>query len=387
MDTVLTPDVQRHLMQVYVPDHRVLLSLTCRHFHHLCDHSQLDSPPSSSVSVRKLAKRGHYHLLRWILSQRDAGNWSQSTENAMLVAMYPHGVQRVGGPEELLQFVLVVWGVSSVDNLMIFAAERGHFWVVQCCRQFWGACTATEAFWHAAKSGRVEIVGMMRNEFRSFWSLLEYDNWILRGAAAGGHASLVRRSYVEWGAWDFNSASLEAATNGHAEIIRLLWQDMKVAESTVEWAAFHAARRGHLDVVRVCVDELGVTDVNAIMRYAAEEGHEQVVCWCREVKDATQIDTAMASAARGGHERLVRKCHDEWGAVGVRHAMASAASGGHMSIVRLCHDEWGVTLPSDLDRVLRVAKSKHHSAIVDQCQRWMDDAVATNTTTISRDSN
>jgi len=204
MDTVLIPDVQRHLMQAYAPDHRVLLSLTCRQFRPMCDRSTSVSP-SSSVSVCQLAKHGHYHLLRWILSKRGGddwslskhhgGDWSKFTENALLAAVYPHGVQRVGGPEELLRFVHVVWGVSSIDELMIFAAERRHLWVVQCCLKFWGAAPdLMEAFLETARAGHM-------HEFRAHLESRKHDHFIF-GALVRQYASLARQSDMDCDVWN-----------------------------------------------------------------------------------------------------------------------------------------------------------------------------------------
>ncbi|KAJ3272020.1 hypothetical protein HDU76_010963 [Blyttiomyces sp. JEL0837] len=113
-----------------------------------------------------------------------------------------------------------------------------------------------------------------------------------------------------------NDAIIEAATNGHLEVVELLLEVDGVNPGDQDNAAIKfAAENGHFAVVDLLIDQMGVNveaDGNYALKMAAANGHEDVVKFIldwllvdMEELDFNAITEALLMAGRKGHAAVV----------------------------------------------------------------------------------
>lgn len=163
----------------------------------------------------------------------------------------------------------------------------------------------------------------------------------LISAARSGHIDVVRLCKEKYGASDVNRAMAEAASGGHEQIVRLCKEQYGATD--IFAAMMRAAWGGYIDIVRLCIDKYGCSKVDPVMTHAANAGHMNIVRLCKETYSATDIQQAMCQAAFRGHMDIVRLCKEDYGATDVDDAMRWAAMGNHIDIVRLCKETYGAT--------------------------------------------
>ena len=103
-------------------------------------------------------------------------------------------------------------------------------------------------------------------------------------------------------------------------------------ENIYNEAMIEAAKEGHADIVKLMINK-GANHFNNTMREAARKGHTDIVKLMIE-KGATEFNGAMEAASAGGHMDIV-KLMIEKGAYNFNGAVYFAIAKGHMDIVKL----------------------------------------------------
>lgn len=189
---------------------------------------------------------------------------------------------------------------------------------------------------------------------------------------------------VKDGAESLDTAAMHAARRGHLESCK--WMVKQGAGKG--WALAGAARGGQLEVCKWLVEN-GAQNLNTALARAAENGHLELCKWlsgkmpwwhlapdkalvaaagagqlevCRWVVDngTTELDNALAAAAEHGHLDVCRLLVDK-GAKNLDRALAYAAQNGHLEICRLLLDKGA----KDLDRAIKWANDAGTPEAVD----------------------
>ena len=105
-----------------------------------------------------------------------------------------------------------------------------------------------------------------------------------------------------------------------------------------------------------CILLLGFSDVNRISC-----GWWQNVLKKNILCVATNIDQTVEEAARGDHIEIVRLCYEGYGATDVNWAMLCAAVHGHLHIVQLCLEEYRA---DNVDEAFREATKYHRTNVL-----------------------
>jgi len=313
-------------------------------------------------SLRLLAYHGHLNALQWIYSLRSVRclrPWKRSgimLELACIAAYYGHS--------NIVDAWLTLWNTAplalmSEKEPLMMTNHPLHVQLVTEC---------------AARGGRADIIEYCAKRFEKEPVDYEQPAELLKQAARGGHMDLfkhiVRRSALLNNpicSYDLNIAMCAAARAGHVNLVRLCIETH--ACSNVDNALVRAARGGHVDLVKLLVMSYSAKAFNMAMAAAARGGYFDLMCYFHDTCGADDVNLAFAYAASGGQESLLRFCHDTWNADAVEYAMRLAAAYGRASIVQICHEEWGAR---NVAEALEEATIGGHVDVVRMCrEKWV----------------
>jgi len=159
---------------------------------------------------------------------------------------------------------------------------------------------------------------------------------------------------LQLGADDYDEALTTATIVDDIDIVKLLITYTK----DVLIAIILAARRGHIDILKVLLSVNTDDILDEVMREAAANNHIDIVLYVLEL-GAKDFDDAMVYAAKGGHIDVVQLMLD-YGATNVNETMYNAAEAGFIDIVKLML----VYKASEIDEALISAATGGHLEII-----------------------
>jgi hypothetical protein len=184
----------------------------------------------------------------------------------------------------------------------------------------------------AARQGHFEIIRLLRTNHIEGCS-----DGVLSAAAEGGHLELVKWlcSQVGLVRGVTNNATDVAATNGHLDVVQ--WLHENTPERATTFAMDGAASNGHLDVIQWLPNNQEQGCTSSAMDQAAASGHLEVVKWLHEHQSEGCTARAMDQAASAGHLDVVQWLHANRREGCTTSAMDFAAANGNLSVVKWLH--------------------------------------------------
>jgi hypothetical protein len=184
----------------------------------------------------------------------------------------------------------------------------------------------------AARQGHFEIIRLLRTN-----NVKGCSDRVLRCAAEGGHLELVKWLYPQVGivpGLAYNATDI-AATNGFLDAVK--WLHENTSERTTTLAMDGAASNGHLDVIQWLHENEEQGCTSSAMDFAAGSGLLEVVKWLHEHRAEGCTARAMDRAAIFGHVDVVKWLHKNRQEGCTTDAMDWAAARGHLSVVKWLH--------------------------------------------------
>jgi len=193
------------------------------------------------------------------------------------------------------------WTLEMRKVMAELAARRGHVCILELLD--WQQSESSElvcsAVYAAARGGRVDIVQSCLTWFNRKVSdvfVCHVTSALFSFAARGGHESLVKHLFQRYDCWDMDVVALNAARGGHEHLLR--WALGMGADANM--AMRQAASTGHVELVRMCYEEVHARDIHAAMCAAMANGHTAVVDLCVNAwgaKEARVVRTQHNGAA------------------------------------------------------------------------------------------
>jgi len=184
----------------------------------------------------------------------------------------------------------------------------------------------------AVTSGNLSLIQLMHTEYGATGALSN----IVNIAAQNGHIHVLRmyRDFFSATSVDLmNEAMHVAAHAGHASIVQMCYKEY--GATSVDEAMYQAAWGGHLDIVRQCHELYGAMDLHSTMMAAAIGGHEVIIRYCHaRLKSPVNINQLMVEAAACGRDNIVRLCIQEYGATDLKRALHNAKRFDHIELVQ-----------------------------------------------------
>jgi hypothetical protein len=183
----------------------------------------------------------------------------------------------------------------------------------------------------AARQGHFEIIRLLRTN-----NVEGCSNQVWIFAAEGGHLELVKWLYPQVGfVQAITNATDRAASNGFLDVVK--WLHEKTPERVSVLAIYRAALNGHLDVIQWLLENEVQACTSSAMDYAATSGPLGVVKWLHEHRSEGCSAYAMDWAASSGHLNVVKWLHKNRREGCTTKAMDLAAASGHLSVVKWLH--------------------------------------------------
>lgn len=290
------------------------------------------------------AAAGHLSVLQWLKTNAPAG------DDKLLTSALQHAAL-VGN------LVIVKWIVENVERsaIPVFdqsftlhnAIQGGHLEILKYLHELrfqivtWLFINRSD---HGAGAGNFEMVQWL------------YDNGYrastinaFKVAVEKGHVAIVRWLMEKaQDNYDFNQAFIDAAANGHLELVQLIHSRTSIDryESTLALAAGH----GHLDVVQWLFQNARPTTLSisflsstplpdtreeCAVSEAAGNGHVEIVQWLHaQIADRErQLEYNIAHAAENGRLELVQWLVQN-SKPGLRYSLDAAASSGNLELLQ-----------------------------------------------------
>jgi len=194
-------------------------------------------------------------------------------------------------------------------------------------------CCVTGGDLEAARQGHFEIIRLLRTN-----NVEGCSDRVLAAASDGGHLDLVKWLY-DHGVGivpGFADAIHFAAINGHLDVVK--WLQENTSERAITCVINSAASNGHLDVIQWLHENEEEYCVSPAMDRAAASGHLEVVTWLHEHRSRYGCSVrAMDQAAGSGHLNVVKWLHQNRREGCTTKAMDLAAAHGHLSVVKWLH--------------------------------------------------
>jgi hypothetical protein len=169
-------------------------------------------------------------------------------------------------------------------------------------------------------------------------------NRVLCHAATGGHRELVETALAR-GATDIHFAMFEAAEHGHRQLVDRflelgLHRDLFEGSPefgrllSMDTAMLHAARGGHLDLVKTFEGLARTSQITwiSVLSEAVRHGHDAIIDYILAKGVVNWFDSSMAKAAWAGRLDLVERFR-KLGAKNYDEALAYAARGNQIPVM------------------------------------------------------
>jgi len=314
-----------------------------------------------NVSMVFAAQHGHLDLVKVFKMEYGAAFDKEAAHQAVM-----------SGQLHVLQFFVEEQCRLTWPNhvfLMSIAVKYGRLsllqWLVQKTIQtnISDQHLPIETMLHVAtERGHVDVIMWLLNlpQTQQFTTDSEHKHIItlIEVAVRNGHADVARVLMTLPGVDLMRTHSntilaffVMAASMGHMNVVRYLYDAMQPLsvqqQQQLNSALNGAANNGHVNMVRLLVEEYHADTIDLAMYYAARCGNMDVVRLCREKYSATFIQDAMVIAAQHGHLDIVLLCRDMYGAPGVDAVLTEAAWNNNLKLVQLiCLRETPPPVPS-----------------------------------------
>ncbi|XP_068250123.1 putative ankyrin repeat protein RF_0381 [Palaemon carinicauda] len=226
--------------------------------------------------------------------------------------------------------------------------------------------------WNAARGGYIEIVKYLIESGANPDGDESFKGGIVAVAAEHNHLDILdiliaSGASVTPGEYGRN-VLFRAAENGHLEAVRKLIQAGADVNYGDGFSLLNAAKNGHLEVVKTFID--AGADVNAgggwILNNVAHAGETEVMkSLIAAGATKEHIDVSMRAAARGGHLETVKLLLDNGADAKRAGLLRTAATAGNLDIVKLFLEAGAnITYEVVFGYPLHYAASKGHMDIV-----------------------
>ena len=88
----------------------------------------------------------------------------------------------------------------------------------------------------------------------------EWDEWTINEAARKGNLEILKYCFDNGCPYDEEKACRSAADEGHLDCVRFLFDKVKPSRETEEEAAVEAACNGHVEILKYFVEERKISD-------------------------------------------------------------------------------------------------------------------------------
>lgn len=273
-------------------------------------------------AVKRAVMNGHLHIVQYYNAQAGGPTWPDEVHLMLLAAKYGH--------LPVLQWVLqrslqrhFDADVFPIRLLLEMATENGHIdvivWILNApeCAHIRDGHLQNDSI---ADLVEIAVRHDQVDAVRIYTSLPEFNFMLMSStavsnyvgmAASMGYMEMFRYAYdmlqhvsVEQRQQHINSALQGAATKGHLNMVRMLVEQCHA--NAIDLAMYYAARSGHINIVRLCREKYGATCVHDAMNIAAQHGYYEIVLLCRDMYNAHGVDSILTEAAWNNNLKLIK---------------------------------------------------------------------------------